>query len=41
MEFKSISDTFIFANNRLILVDIQTITCGKMGYALVAYNRIS
>jgi hypothetical protein len=39
--FKLVRDTIIFTSKRLILVDIQGITGGKVEYKSIAYKTIS
>ncbi|TDH23454.1 PH domain-containing protein [Segetibacter sp. 3557_3] len=39
--FKLIRDTFIFTNKRLILVDKQGLTGGKVEYTSISYKSIS
>lgn len=39
--FKLIRDTFIFTNNRLILIDVQGITGSKVEYKSLPYKNIS
>jgi hypothetical protein len=39
--FKLIRDTFMFTDKRIILIDVQGITGGKVAYRSIAYKSIS